>query len=309
MGKIVLIMTDRPAQPWKEFILKVDSKLQVDIWPDIQNATVYSTAVVWKHPAGILNRFENLKLVYSLGAGVDHVLSDPDLPRHVQIARIVDEQLTQSMSNFIILSVLRQQRRLQEYIANRNNHQWQKLSPTEQEIKVGFLGLGVLGKDAAVKLAHLDFEVHGFSQSSKDIRGVTTYCGEQGLEQMLKKVNVIVNLLPLTSETRGILDLSFFKKCQTGTYLVNVARGEHLVESDLIEALDEGLLSGAWLDVFQHEPLPEDHIFWNDSRIMITPHIASVTNPASAAAQIVDNHRRLEKGLPSLNIIDISKEY
>mgnify|MGYP006310614769 CR=1 FL=1 len=207
MEKIALIMTDRPAQPWKEYILKADSELRVDIWPDIHDYAAYSTAVVWKHPAGILKRFENLKLVYSLGAGVDHVLSDPDLPDHIDIARIVDEQLAQSMSNFIILSVLRQQRRLQEYIANRNNLRWQKLSPIEQEIKVGFLGLGVLGKDAAVKLAHLGFEVYGFSQSLKYIQGVTTYCSEQGLEKMLKKVNVIVKLLPLTSYTGGILDL------------------------------------------------------------------------------------------------------
>jgi len=309
MGKIVLIMTDRPAWPWKEFMLQADPTLGIDVWPDINDYTTYSTAIVWKHPAGILNRFENLKLVYSLGAGVDHILSDLDLPDHIAIARIVDKQLTQSMSNFIILSVLQQQRRLTEYIANRNKRRWQKLSPFRYEVKVGFLGLGVLGNDAAVKLANLGFEVHGYSRSAKNIQGITTYCGDQELEQMLKKVNVIVNLLPLTSETKGVLNLSFFRKCQPGTYLMNVARGNHLVDSDLIKALNKGLLSGAWLDVFQQEPLPEDHIFWRDSRIMITPHIASVTDPASAAAQIADNHKRLEQGLPLLNIIDISKEY
>ncbi len=163
--------------------------------------------------------------------------------------------------------------------------------------------------DAAKKLVTLGFDVHGFSRRPKNIEGVHSCHGEAGLHAMLSQVNVLVNLLPLTTETKGILNARFFEKCLPGTYLVNVARGQHLVEKDLQEALDQGQISGAWLDVFEQEPLPQEHPFWRDSRILITPHIASVTNPASAAAQVAENHRRLQRNEPLLHTIDRSKEY
>lgn len=309
MGKIALILTDRPAQPWKAHLLKADPKLEIGVWPDMDDYEAYDTAVVWKHPAGLLKNFKNLKLIYSLGAGVDHILSDPDLPSNIKVARVVDTQLTQSMSNFIIMAVLNYQRRLSGYLQFRAEGRWQKLSPTENPLHIGLLGLGELGSDAAKKLAMLGFDVHGFSRSPKKMDGVQTYHGEAGLDYMLSQVNMLVILLPLTSETKGMLNTSFFDKCQAGTYLINVARGQHLVESDLLQALDHGRISGAWLDVFQQEPLPEDHPFWQDPRILITPHIASVTNPASAAAQIAENHQRLLRNETLLHTIDMTKEY
>ncbi len=309
MGKIILILADRPAGSWKEHLLASDPVLHIDIWPHIHDHAAYDTAVVWKHPAGLLKKFPNLRLICSLGAGVDHILADSELPKDAIITRVVDEHLTRSMSNYIIMAVLNHQRQLLAYRQQRSQKQWQKITPPEREVKIGFLGLGVLGSDAAIKLTMLGFEVHGFSRHSKKISGLRTYSGRAGLEDMLKTVNVLVNLLPLTSETSDLLNLSFFEQCTPGTYLINVARGEHLAEGDLMTALDQGWLSGAMLDVFREEPLPGDHPFWQDDRIMITPHIASVTKPASAAAQIAENHRRLNEGEALLHTIDRSKEY
>lgn len=309
MRKIALILPDRPAEPWRKNLLKADPDLQIGIWPEIDGFENYDTAVVWNHPPGLLRQFTNLKLVCSLGAGVDHIISDPDLPEGIAITRIVDDQLTLSMSKFIVTAVLNHHRRMYEYIGQREHYNWHELTPNEREIRVGLLGLGILGQDAAVKLASLGVEVHGYSQTTKDLEGIETYTGDSGLKKMLNTVNVLVNLLPLTSKTRDFLNLSFFEKCQPGTYLINVARGQHLVEADLIRAMDRRLLSGATLDVFRQEPLPEDHPFWKDERIMITPHVASVTNPASASAQIAENHRRLQQGKSLLHAVDPTKEY
>ena len=309
MGKLVLILTDRPAEPWRNHLLHYDPDLDIGIWPVIDDFENYDTAVVWKHPQGLLKQFSNLKLVCSMGAGVDHILSDPDLPEGIAITRIVDEQLTHSMSSYIATAILNHQRRMYEYFGQRKQKSWHKLTPNERQLKIGILGLGVLGQDAAAKLIGLGLEVHGFAQSTKDLGGIKTYAGEAGLNDMLKVVNVLVNLLPLTSKTQDFLNLPFFEKCQAGTYLINVARGQHLVETDLLRALDRRLLSGAMLDVFREEPLPDDHPFWKDDRIMITPHIASVTDPASASAQIAENHRRLQQGKPLLHTVDRAKEY
>ena len=309
MGKIVLILNDRPTEPWKNHLLAADPDLQIDSWPDVNDFSTYDTAVVWNHQQGLLMKFPNLRMICSLGAGVDHILSDTELPAEVAITRIVDKQLTISMSNYIISAVLNHQRHNYTYQQQQLKEVWYELDPPELDITVGFLGLGVLGNDAAVKLASLGFEVHGFSRTRKGIEQINTHEGEVGLKNMLSQVNVLINLLPLTSDTVDILNLPLFEKCRPGTYLINVARGQHLVEADLITALDKGFISGAMLDVFRQEPLPKDHPFWKDERIKITPHIASVTDPASAASQIAENHRRLQGGQALLHTVDITKEY
>lgn len=305
---IVLILSDRPAEPWKNELLKVDPTLRVDIWPEIKDFSSYTTAVVWKHPEGVLNQFPNLRLIHSLGAGVDHILSDPDLPS-ASICRVVDEKLAADMSNYIIAGIINYQRKLGQIWHNQKRKRWEKVLPLAHSLKVGILGLGVLGQDVAKKLLLLGYEVHGYSQSPKELEGIKTYSGEQGLEDMLMQVNVLVCLLPLTTKTKNFLNRDLFAKLQKGSYLINVARGEHLVEEDLIQALKNGQLGGALLDVFRQEPLPANHSFWELENVTITPHIASVTDPASAARQIVENHRRILSKQPLINKIDDDKEY
>lgn len=306
--RIVLILTDRPAEPWRKYLLDADPNLEIDIWPEIVEYEAYATAIVWKHPPGLLKDFPNLKLVCSLGAGVDHILSDPNLP-NVKICRIVDDQLTNAMSHYIIMGLLNYQRRIYEIWQNQQMRKWEKVLPVEKTLKVGILGLGVLGSDAGKKIAGLGFEVYGYAKSEKHLKGVQSFHYEAGLKEMLKKVNVIVCLLPLTSKTKNYLNSSFFSKLQKGSYLIHVARGEQLVEEDLLNTLASKQLDGALIDVFREEPLPKEHPFWKHPAITITPHIASITNPSSTACQIVENHHRMLKGEPLINEVDMYKEY
>ncbi|MDF9797362.1 glyoxylate/hydroxypyruvate reductase A [Catalinimonas alkaloidigena] len=305
---IVLIFNERAAEPWKNELQKIDPNLRIDVWPEVQDPSSYTTAVVWKHPRGTLHQFSNLRLIHSLGAGVDHILSDPDLPQ-ANICRIIDDKLAADMSNFIIAGTINFQRNLKQIWLNQQNKVWDKILPVAHSIRIGILGLGALGQDVAMKLTQLGFAVYGYSQSPKKLKGINTFTGEKELQDMLKQVNVIVCLLPLTTKTKNILNHSLFLKLQRGSYLINVARGEHLVEEDLIQALEEKQLSGALLDVFRDEPLPRNHPFWEHPDITVTPHIASITDTASAAQQIVVNHRRILNNQAPLNQIDPDKEY
>ncbi|WKN30952.1 glyoxylate/hydroxypyruvate reductase A [Porifericola rhodea] len=306
--KIALILPDRPTEVWKDSLLKIDPQLQVDVFPNLKEYHEYSTAIVWKHPVGLLNKFPNLKLICSLGAGVDHILRDPQLP-NVPITRVVDSSLTTAMSNYVIMGVLNNQRQMYRIWENQKIKRWEKVQPNVNSKNIGILGLGELGKDAALKLHHLGFRVHAYAQSPKKIEGISTYSGEDGLAQMLKAVHVVVCLLPLTSKTKNLLDTKFFALLNKGTYLINVARGELIVENNLLTALGNGTLSGALLDVFREDPLPDTHPFWSAPGVQISPHIASITNPETAARQMVFNHYCAIKGDRLTHQIDPHKEY
>lgn len=244
-----------------------------------------------------------------MGAGVDHILKDRHLPLHWQIVRIVDPQLTQGMSNYLLAAVLNYHKQMYHYYQLQQTHSWGYSETPEVDLQPGILGLGELGRDIGLKLRSLGFKVSGFSRNPKEILGINTYAGEDELEDFLQQTNLLICLLPLTNDTRDFLDLDLFKKCKRGTYLINVARGSHLVEADLITALDEGLLAGATLDVFRQEPLPKEHPFWDHPKIFITPHIASVTNPDAAIPQVAENYRRMLHNEPLLNKIDRTAGY
>ncbi len=306
---LVIIAPGRNADEWVDGFKKLDKTLSVQVWPDIDDAEKVEGAVVWNHPEGVLREFPNLKFISSMGAGVDHVLKDPSLPQGVPIVRIVDDALTKPMTNYLLTATLYYQRKLDKYISDKKAKIWDQETDPEREVKVGVMGLGVLGTDIAAKLAQLEFEVYGFSNSKKDIKGVTSYAGEDELNEFLSKINVLICLLPLTQDTRNILNKSLFKMLNKGTYIINAARGRHLVEEDLIEAIDEGMVSGAFLDVYRQEPLPADHPFWDHPKIMMTPHIASITNPPAAIPQIYNNLQASIHGKPLENTVDMDKEY
>jgi glyoxylate/hydroxypyruvate reductase A len=284
--------------------------LEIRIWPDIGDPAEIDYALVWRPEPGLLASLPNLKLILSLGAGIDHILCDPDLPPGVPITRLVDPYLTDAMSEYVALQVLRLHRCDLDYRAQQQAGIWRELPQKNAgERPVGILGFGEIGQDAGRKLAALGFPVSGWSRQQRAFAGFETFTGPAGLPQLLARTEILVCLLPLTEETHGILNARTFAALPRGAGLVNAGRGAHLVEEDLIPALDSGQLSAAALDVFREEPLPPGHPFWQHPRILVTPHIAGITNPQTAAPIILDNIRRFEEGRPLLNQVDPARGY
>ncbi|KEO74015.1 2-hydroxyacid dehydrogenase [Anditalea andensis] len=305
--KVAIIAPGRNVAVWKKIIEQHNQMVQVEIYPDISHRDDIEMVMLWQHPSGILKDFKNLKFISSMGAGVDHILKDPDVSSDIPITRVKDDQLTFSMTNYVIMGILNHHRRLNHFADNKKNKNWDMTMP-EVDVKIGVMGVGELGGDVLDKLKYMGFRVAGYGYSKKASIPYPYYYGDQ-LADFLRQVNVVVCLLPLTPKTEGIMDNKFFEQCQTGTYIINVARGKHLVEEDLMEALVSGKISGALLDVYRKEPLPETHPFWEHPAIMMTPHIASVTNPEAAAPQIAENCSRFLANKPLNNIIDRNKGY
>ena len=305
----VLVRSDS-AEPWKAELRKQFPDLEVRIWPAIGDPRDIDIAIVWKPQSGLLASLPKLRLIASLGAGVDHLFVDPELPRHVPIVRLVDPYMTEAMSEYVLTQVLRLHRQDLAYLTQQRAGVWREHpQPNAAERRVGILGLGTLGRDAARKLAVMGFQVAGWSRREKRLPGIESFHGEGGLEALARRSEILVCLLPLTPDTEGILDRRLFARMPRGGAIVNPARGGHLVEADLIAALDGGQLSAAVLDVFREEPLPADHRFWSHPRIIVTPHVAAATNPATAALVIADNLRRLYQGRPLLNLVDPQRRY
>jgi glyoxylate/hydroxypyruvate reductase A len=295
---------------WRAQLTRLTSELEVRVWPEIGNPAEIDYALVWRPEPGFLASLPNLKLILSLGAGVDHLLGDPQLPRHIPIVRLVDPHMTDAMSEYVVLQVLRLHRRDLDYRAQQEAGVWRELDQQNAgERRVGILGLGELGQDAAKKLTALGFDVAGWSRGDKNLAGIASYAGAAGLAPLLGRSEIVVCLLPLTTETERILNASTLALLPKGAALVNAARGAHLVEDDLLAALASGQVSAAVLDVFREEPLTTDHPFWHHPRVIVTPHVAAFTNPTTAAPIILDNIRRFEDGRPLLNRIDPARGY
>ncbi|MCU0399546.1 MAG: glyoxylate/hydroxypyruvate reductase A [Algoriphagus sp.] len=304
---LAIISPGRNPKVWIDALRHHQPDIDIQVYPDIHRPDDVEMALVWQHPPGYLNTFPNLKLISSLGAGVDHILSDHAVPESMPIVRIVDEKLTWSMTNYVVMGVLNFHRQITRYQADQKRKVWDMSNP-EIPVKVGVMGVGALGGDVLDKLSLMGFPVVGFGFTEKSDFPYS-YFSKNQLGEFLAQINVLVCLLPLTPETEGILNLELFKQCTKGTFLINVARGKHLVEEDLIPALDQGFLSGALLDVYRVEPLPQDHPFWEESRIQLTPHIASVTNPLAASPQIINNFNRLKSNQPLQNLVNRERGY
>jgi glyoxylate/hydroxypyruvate reductase A len=295
---------------WKPQLARLMPELEVRIWPEIGEPSEIDYALVWRPEPGFLASLPNLKLILSLGAGVDHILTDPHLPGGVPIVRLVDPYMTDAMSEYVVLQVLRLHRQDLDYRAQQERRMWLELDQKNAaERAVGILGFGELGQDAARKLQGLGFDVALWGRRQRTAEGLLGYAGRTGLSALLDRSEILVCLLPLTAETEGILNARTFAMLPKGAGLINAARGGHLVEEDLLAALASGRLSAAVLDVFRDEPLPADHPFWRHPRIVVTPHVAAATYPPTAAPIILDNIRRLEAGLPLLNQVDPARGY
>ena len=302
--------TDDPEK-WRRAFADALPQAELRIGAEsVQDPAEVDYAVAWKPPQGLLKRYPNLKAILSLGAGVDHLASDPELPTHVPVVRLVDPGLTWGMTEYVVWAVLGHHRRTREYRQLQAEHRWARLDvPLAPSRRVGVMGLGELGADAARALKALRFEVAGWSNRRKEIDGVESFAGEAEFGQFLTRTEILVNLLPLTEQTTGILNRHTLGELPKGACLVNAARGGHLVEEDLLELLGTGQIAEATLDVFREEPLPAGHPFWDHPRITVTPHEAAITPAETAAATIAENIRKIERGEPPSPVVDFSKGY
>lgn len=287
--------------------------LDIRVWPETGTLTDIEYALVWRPASGMLATLPNLKAIFSLGAGVDHLFADPHLPGDVPITRVVDGQLTAGIVEYGLGHILAIHRRFAEYARLQQAGEWRMLGQRGAgETRVGILGLGVMGTALAEALAGLGFPVAGWARRERPagaIAGTRTYSGPDGLAELLAASHIVVCLLPLTAETEGLLDADRFAQMRPGAWLINIARGAHVVDRDLIAALDEGRLAGAILDVFDVEPLPADHPYWSHDKIVVTPHVAAITDPRGTADQVAENIRRSERGEKLLNLVDPAQGY
>ena len=272
-------------------------------------------AAIWKHTPGSLNRFKNLKVIFSLGAGVDHVLRDANLPE-VPLVRLVDADLRDRMSEWVVLHVLLHHRQQRMYDFQQYEKLWEddRFQPAARDVRVGMMGLGVLGQDAAKKLQAIGFDVAGWSRSAKQIEGLECYAGADGLAEFLARTDILVSLLPLTPDTRGVLNRALFEQLAKdgrlgGAILLNAGRGGLQVEADIVACLDDGTLRAATLDVFEVEPLPADSPLWHHPQVTITPHNSAISEIGAVTAFIVRQIERFEAGEPLEHVVDVKRGY
>ncbi|WP_448954200.1 2-hydroxyacid dehydrogenase [Labrys neptuniae] len=311
---LLLGITQWEVEPWLERLRRLAPERDIRAWPDIGNPADITYAAVWKQPPGLLATLPNLKGVISLGAGVDHVLSDPDLPK-VPLGRVVDDNLTTRMSEWVVMHALIHLRHQADYALLQRQRLWRELmpSPSASELRVGVMGLGVLGLDAIAKLRTIGFDVAGWSRTPKQIEGVKTYAGDE-LDAFLARTDLLVCLLPLTPATAGMLNRSLFEKLAHdgvlgAPILMNAGRGGLQVEADILAALDEGVLRAATLDVFEIEPLPVESPLWEHPRVTITPHNSAISDEDAVGRFVLRQIERHEQGLPFEAPVDAARHY
>lgn len=313
MSVMVLVDGWDPA-PWMSALKEALPGRKIVSFPEIDDPESVEYALVWSPKSGVLNGFPNLKAVFSLGAGVDHLLADKNLP-DVPIARIVDPDLTSRMSEWVVSQVLLHHRKVLEYQEAQRQAQWRELNqPAAREVHVGIMGLGELGKDAADILCRLGFTVHGWSRTPKELPKVSCFHGSSGMEEFLENTDILVCLLPLTPETKGFVDTSLLQKLRSdgvlgGPVFINAGRGKIQIEQDLLRALDDGTLKGASLDVFEVEPLPDTSPLWGLPNLIITPHAAAVSNPPVLSRLIARQILNFENAGALDFLVDVNRGY
>jgi glyoxylate/hydroxypyruvate reductase len=296
---------DDPSE-WLPRLRKLLPDVEICQCSEVADPAKVRVGVFWDQPAAGLGAYTSLVAVLSLGAGINQL--DPEtIPPGVQIARLVDPGLTGAMTEYCLAGVLRFYRNFDVYERERR---WNFSAPVRrEEFAVGVMGLGVLGSAVAARLAANGFPVRGWSARQKNIAGIDCYAGQQAQAAFADGLRCLICLLPLTNKTKGILNARLFARFARGAAAINVGRGGHLIEPDLLAALESGQLRGAMLDVFREEPLPPDNAFWRDNRILITPHVAAISDANTAAPIIATNIRRALRGEPLLNAVDRARGY
>jgi glyoxylate/hydroxypyruvate reductase len=315
MSAILLAIIGWDPKNWDQLFRTLAPQHEIRLWPESRaNPDDVIYACVWKPPHGMLQQYRNLKAIFSLGAGVDDLLDDPELP-NVPVVRIVDADLSLRMSEYVVLHVLMYHRRQRMYDTQQRLRMWHdQEQPPANEVSVGIMGLGEMGRAAAIALQRLGFRVNGWSRTQKSMPGIDTFYGTVGYETFLRRTEILVCLLPSTPSTRGILNLDTFRQLKFngpmhGAYLINAARGDLQVEKDIVAALDDGTLMGATLDVFASEPLPVMSPLWSHPKLTITPHNAAQSSPRALVINILRQIDRFEINMPLEHVVDRGRGY
>ncbi len=297
-------------QSWFDIFAREMPDTEVVLWPHYGDPKNVEFVIASELPAGEFAKFPNLKFVASMAVGVERLLGDKTMPAHLPIVRSVNPARGDTMTEYVVLHTLRYVRRLAEYQAHQAEQRWERLADhAAAETGVGVMGLGNLGLIAAERLRLFGFPVAGWVRNPRAIDGIETFVGKAQFYDFLARSNIVVCLLPLTPETRDLLDARAFAAMPRGSYLINAGRGEQIVDEDLLAALESGQLAGATLDVFRAEPLPADHPFWGHPKITVTPHNAAATRQAHGADIVIENIRRARAGQPLVNVVDKSAGY
>jgi glyoxylate/hydroxypyruvate reductase A len=318
-GALALLITggteNWAAGRWRERFLRVCPDRTVALIPDDAiDPTLVKYAAVWKPKPGALRLYPNLDVIFNLGAGVDAVLADATLP-DVPLVRVAVGDLTQRMTEYVVMHVLMHHRRQGYYAESQEKRVWApKLQWAARELRVGIMGLGVLGRDAAEVLARLGFDVAGWSATAKSLPGIACFAGQAQLGAFLARTDILVCLLPLTQQTRGILSRKLFAQLARdgklgGPVIINAGRGGLQVEDDILRALDDGTLGAATLDVFGTEPLPADSPFWSHPKVTLSPHNAADTDPDAISVYVAEQIAAFERGEKVANLVDRNSGY
>ncbi|HKN26354.1 MAG TPA: glyoxylate/hydroxypyruvate reductase A [Roseiarcus sp.] len=312
---ILLAVSGWSASPWRARLERLLPGSPVAALGEPFDRASVRYALSWRHPPGALADLPNLRVIFSLGAGVDHLFADPALPEK-PIVRVVDPDLRERMSEWVVMHALIHLRQLRRYERQQRDRVWadDDDQPKAGDVRVGVLGLGVLGLDAALKLQALGFKVAGWSATAKSAPGIESFCGPDGLRRLLPQSDVLIVLLPLTPETRGILRASLFAGLKQGgplggPVLINAGRGGLQIEADILAALESGVLKGASLDVFEREPLPADSRLWTHPAVYVSPHNAAISAPDAVVAAIARQIEAFERGEPLSDVVDRKRGY
>jgi len=305
--RITFCCTDTAPEPWLAGLRAALPEANISLWEP--GAPQADYAVVWAPPQQFFDEQTQLRALFNIGAGVDALLK-MRLPAGAQVIRLDDAGMSVQMAEYVCHAVIRHFREFAGYEADMANGKWSFRKPHSRlDYPVGVLGLGVLGERVALAVAQFDFPVNGWSRTPKDVPGVQCFAGPAQLDAFLQASRMLVCLLPLTTETRDILNRDSLSRLQPGGYVINVARGAHLVDEDLLALLDSGHLAGATLDVFRVEPLPRSHPFWNHPKISLTPHTSARTLRTESIAQIAFKIGALQRGESVLGCVDAARGY
>ena len=308
--RILLYRADGITDPWVAGFKSALPEADVVIWQDGAAIAPCDYAVLWSPTAQLLEQLAHVKAIFSTGAGVDAILKFADVLRQVPLIRLGDAGMAVQMAEYVAYAVLRYFRRFDEYETLARQGQWQPLPQHQkQDFSVGVMGMGVLGRRVLDTLAQFKFPLRGWSRNPKQIAGVTCFSGADGLDEFLRGTRVLVCMLPLTPATANLLDHARLSLLPEGAYLVNVGRGGHVAEPDLLALIRSGHIAGVTLDVFREEPLPAPHPFWGEQRITITPHTSALTLPFDSAVQIAGKIVALERGEPVADVVDRTQGY
>ena len=305
--KITLCLTGLAPEPWVQGLQQALPQADVSAWRP--GAPQADHAIVWAPPQQFIDEQARLQTLFNIGAGVDALLQ-LQLPTQLRVVRLDDAGMSVQMAEYVCHAVIRHFRELDAYEADTQAGRWSFRKPRRRaDFPVGVMGLGVLGQRVAQALQVFEFPVNGYSRSPKDLPGIRCFSGPDGLADFLAATRVLVNLMPLTPETENMLNTRTLSQLQPGGYVINVARGKHLVEQDLLDLIDQGHLAGAMLDVFRTEPLPAEHAFWQHPKITLTPHTSARTLREESLAQIVGKIQALQRGDPINGIVDHHRGY